>query len=304
MATVTVNMPYVDASRQDCITDEQVQFFLDNGFLVAHDVLFGEELTLIRDAMMRLYEQGTAQVYDHPDFMYGKGADTGKDILRRIEYVIDKSDVMKSLLGHPFILRSVEKLQGRNFIPTWDSMVLKAPNEGMIVPWHRDSAVPEGCSDPRPIFNVDFYLDEADLQTCLWVIPGSHKWSKEEAEARCQKPGFGTDDAMSVPMNPGDVIFHNIQVLHGSPSGHGNPLRRTVYYEFRPGEIEAKFGPHTLEYLTLKQHVLFDCLDRRKATPYGAQETGFEYRPHGAFALAYPTGSDAHRYPHEVYFRK
>ncbi|WJH33417.1 phytanoyl-CoA dioxygenase family protein [Paenibacillus sp. CC-CFT747] len=100
--------------------------------------------------------------------------------MKRIEYVIDKSDPMKVLLGHPFILQSVEKLQGRNFIPTWDSMVLKMPDEGIIVPWHRDAEVPEGADPAKPIFNVDFYLDDADLRSCLWVIPGSNRWSRSK----------------------------------------------------------------------------------------------------------------------------
>ncbi|MBP3961943.1 phytanoyl-CoA dioxygenase family protein [Paenibacillus lignilyticus] len=304
MGTINVEIPFVDAAAQNSITEEQAQFFLDNGFLVIRNVIVGEELKLVQSEMQALYEKGAAGVDDNPDFMYGVGVKSGQSIFKRVEYVIDKSDPMKVLLGHPFILRSVEKLQGRNFIATWDSMVLKAPNEGIIVPWHRDAAVPEGCTDTRPIFNVDFYLDEADLQTCLWVIPGSNKWSKEDADKRCKQPGFTTEDAIPVPMQPGDVIFHNIEVLHGSPAGDGNPLRRTVYYEFRPGEIEAEFGPHTLEYLSLKQHLLQDCIERRKNASYAQGETPFNYEPNGAFAIRAPKPPAQYRYAHEVYWRR
>lgn len=303
MSSSQVEMPFADARRQEKITDEQAQFFLDNGFLVIRNVLAGEELAIVQAEMNKLYEKGTAEVVQDPDYMYGKGAKTGRDTLRRIEYVIDKSEPMKALLGHPFILKSVERLQGVNFIPTWDSMVLKAPDEGIIVDWHRDAAVPEGCTDTRPIFNVDFYLDEADLKTCLWVIPGSNRWSKEDADARCSRPDFDTSDAIPVPMQPGDVILHDILVLHGSPSGDGNPLRRTVYYEFRPGEIEAQFGPHTLQYLSLKQQVLLDCIRRRQSTPYGAKEQPFEYRPEGAFAIGEIREPLTYRYPHKQYWR-
>jgi len=304
MNAIPENMPVADARKQSEITDEQARFFLDQGFLVVRHVLAGEELRLVQEEMMKLYERGAAGAAGDPDYMYGRGGRSGKDVLKRIEYVIDKSDPMKALLGHPFILRSVEKLQGNNFVPTWDSMVLKAPDEGIIVNWHRDAAVPEGCKDPRPIFNVDFYLDEADLRTCLWVIPGSNNWPKEQAAARCARPGFDTSDAIPVPMQPGDVIFHNIEVLHGSPAGEGNPLRRTVYYEFRPGEIEMEFGPHTLEYIKLKQHVLLECIKWRQAVPYAAGEEPFRYRPTGAFAIAGARVPDTFRYPHEAYFRR
>ncbi|MHA6483352.1 phytanoyl-CoA dioxygenase family protein [Paenibacillus sp. strain BS8-2] len=292
-----------DASKQSVISDEQAQFFLDNGFLIVRNALAGEELKMVQDEMKQQYDKGIAGVDHDPDYMYSRGGKSGRSILKRIEYVIDKSDPMKVLLGHPFILKSVEKLQGPNFIPTWDSMVVKVPNEGAVVPWHRDWAVPEGCTDSRPIFNVDFYLDQADLKSCLWVIPGSNKWDKETCDERCSRPGFDTSDAIPVPMNPGDVIFHDIMVLHGSPEGDGNALRRTVYYEFRPGEIEAQWGPHTLEYLTLKQHVLKGCIEQRKQAPYSKDEVPYEYRPTEGFALAGHQQPTTFRYPHDHYWR-
>jgi hypothetical protein len=104
-------------------------------------------------------------------------------------------------------------------------------------------------------------------------------------------------------MKPGDVILHDIQVLHGSPAGDGNPLRRTVYYEFRPGEIEQEFGPHTLEYLSLKQQVLLDCIKRRQETAYGAKEKSYEYKPVGAFKISQERTPDTHRYPHGQFWR-
>lgn len=301
--TLSVEMPVVDATKQACITDEQAQFFLENGFLVIKNVLRGEELATVQAEMMKQVEIGAAGAHDDPDYLYRKNKQSGNQVFSRVEYVIDKSDPMKALLGHPFILRSVEKLQGSNFIPTWDSMVLKMPNEGTIVPWHRDAEPPYGCTDPRPIFNVDFYLDAADIQTCLWVIPGSNHWDREAADRRNAREGFDTSDAIPVLMEPGDVILHDIKVLHGSPEGKGNALRRTVYYEFRPGEVEAEFGPHTLQYLTLKQELLLDCLERRKRTAYGAQEEPYEYRPSGALAMHAPRKPDTFRYAHQSYWR-
>ncbi|WP_317618471.1 phytanoyl-CoA dioxygenase family protein [Paenibacillus sp. PL91] len=208
------------------------------------------------------------------------------------------------LLGHPFILNTVEKLQGANFIPTWDSLVVKVPNNAASVPWHRDAAVPEDCQDSRPIFNVDFYLDNSDEHSCLWVIPGSQNWAASEAEERCSRPGFVTSDAVPVPMRAGDVILHNIQLLHGSPEGEGNALRRTVYYEFRAGEIEAEYGPHTLAYLPIKQRILQDCIIRRQQCGYAEGEQVYEYKPTGAFASYYHEAPLSYRIPHENYLRR
>ncbi|NMO94900.1 phytanoyl-CoA dioxygenase family protein [Paenibacillus lemnae] len=301
MNNLNLRMIIADASKQNTLSDEQKQFFLDNGFLIIKNVLQNEELRIVQDEMQVLLEKGMKGT-DDSDYQYGKGSKTGANVLRRVEYVVDKSKPLRALMGHPFIMRSVEKIQGPSFIPTWDSMVIKMPDEGIIVPWHRDAELPEGCQDPRPIFNVDFYLDPADIKSCLWVIPGSNQWTVADSKARCEKEGFDTSDAIPVPLEAGDAILHDITVLHGSPAGDGNALRRTVYFEFRPGEIELEFGPHTPEYLALKQQMLMECLDIRKEAEYAKDEEHFEYRPEGKLAVTERVKPETFRYPHEQYW--
>jgi phytanoyl-CoA hydroxylase len=295
------------------ITDEEARFFLDNGYLILRGVLLGEELARVRAAMDDLTAYGSAGVRDHPDFMYGQGIRTGGKVLKRIEYVIDKRDEMKVLLGNPFILRAVEKLMGKDLIPTWDSMVLKMPGEGIIVPWHRDAGT-DHVGD-KPIFNVDFYLDEADEDTCVWVIPGSNHWSRERVAAWLDenrsmdtKEAFRASGAVPALMQPGDVLFHNILVLHGSPSNVSEKLRRVVYYEFRTAHVEEAIGPHVPAYIPLKQKVLRACIERRKTVDWiPAGEQPYEYDPPAPWnAAALATGEElpTYRYAHGDYWRK
>lgn len=304
MTTLPLNETMeADANLQQVITDEQARFFLNNGYLVIRNVVRGEELRRLQEQTLQIVEKGLSGHTDDSDYLYRIRAN-GEKVYWRTEYVIDKCEANKVLLGHPFILHTVEKLQGSNFIPTWDSLVVKAPNNAASVPWHRDAAVPEGCQDPRPIFNVDFYLDDADEKSCLWVIPGSQDWAASDAEERCSRPDFVTSDAIPVPMKAGDVILHNIQLLHGSPEGEGNAMRRTVYYEFRAGEIEDEYGPHTLEYLPIKQRILQDCIIRRQQCGYTEGEQAYEYKPTGKFASSDHEAPVSYRIPHQNYWRK
>lgn len=269
------------------ITAAQAQFFDDNGYLVLQGLLAGDELQAVDRAMAALVSLSEVQRGINPDYMFAKGAKSGNDVLRRIEYVVDKSDAMKALLGHPYILHSVQRLMGPHFIPTWDSMVVKMPGEGVIVPWHRDDELEGAPEIHPPVFNVDIYLDDADLGNCLWVIPQSHKWSKQQAQARVGVQGnpaarverlpFSFEDAVAVPLKKGDVIFHNVKLVHGSPDGEGNKLRRTVYYEFRPLALEQQIGPHNAAYLHLKQQVLKACILQRSLMPYAATEQPYPY---------------------------
>lgn len=283
------------------ISAEQADFFHDKGYLVLPGVLADGELRALRSDMDELTDLGRATVRDDPDFMYAPGEKTGRPILRRIEYVIDKSEACRVLLGHPFILRSVERLVGKDLLPTWDSMVLKLPGEGIAVPWHRDAGT-EFQGD-TPVFNVDFYLDAADESTCVWVYPGSHRWPMEEVERVTKREGFSTEGAIPVPMQPGDVLLHNILVLHGSPTNTSGNLRRVLYYEFRTAHVEDTVGPHGPAYIPLKQRVLLSCLEKRAACPYAVGETPFVYDPPAPYAPEWAAGTElpTYRYPHHEF---
>ena len=313
MPTTAIAFPDVDASTQAVITDDQARFFRDNGLLILRNVLGGAELGALQEQTLPLIERAM-RGHDDPDYFYKTHGITGERVPYRVEYVIDKTGAGKALLGHPFILRTVEKLQGRSFIPTWDSMVFKRAGAGAAIPWHRDGGIVEDAAQSEggtPIFNVDFYLDEADLTNCLWGILGSNRWTPEAAQAaitRLNEGGegaFHTEGAVPILMRPGDVILHNVRVLHGSPAAQSH-LRRVVYYEFRPAPIETKFGPHTPEYIPLKQKVLLACLRHRTQAEYARDETPFSYRPDPAFAPP-PLGADeeleTYRYPHRQFWR-
>ena len=124
--------------------------------------------------------------------------------------------------------------------------------------------------------------EDADMDTCIWVVPGSHKWSDArtaEAIAERNRDGFSTRGAEPMPLHAGDVLFHNVRLLHGSPPNVSDKLRRVVYYTFHTVRVEWEHGPFTREYVIAKQKVLRACLRERRTTPYGADEAPFDYRP-------------------------
>jgi ectoine hydroxylase-related dioxygenase (phytanoyl-CoA dioxygenase family) len=309
----TSAFPVIDAARQDALTQEQADFFRDNGLLVIRNVVRGEELAALQRETQVLVDQARAGCAD-PDYMYREHEITGERVPFRVEYVIDKCTATKALLGHPFILRSVEQLQGRNFVPTWDSMVFKNPGAGVAIPWHRDAGTGNidtaGSTDwKHPIFNVDFYLDRADLSNCLWGILGTNRWSNERADAVISELNAGGfqhgHGAVPIIMEPGDVIFHNITAIHGSPPAQ-SALRRVLYYEFRPGEVERKMGPHVPIYIPLKQRVLEACLRHRAQAAYAQGEKPFAYDPSPEFRAPELVANErlsTYRYPHHEYWR-
>eukprot|EP01111_Echinosteliopsis_oligospora_P011723 TRINITY_DN3928_c0_g3_i1.p1 TRINITY_DN3928_c0_g3~~TRINITY_DN3928_c0_g3_i1.p1 ORF type:complete len:301 (+),score=80.48 TRINITY_DN3928_c0_g3_i1:15-917(+) len=288
---------YVDATKQDCVNDEQIKFFEEKGYLVVKNLISESELTVLREETQDIIQQRNIGVDfwyndDIPQDWYNNYKDINnnsspsppssspsstslatpnKGVPFRVEYVIDKMPSCRRLSAIPFLLRSIEKMQGPNFIPTWDSMVFKMAGEGVPVKWHRDASASsigggykmyttENKGNPAhfpPPIDVGIYLDAANtkLGNCIYAIPGSQKWDDQLAAVMIThlvSQGFKTGGAMPIEVEPGDMIMHNILVLHGSPAC-SSPLRRTVYYEFRAAEAEQVYGPHTKEYTPLKQ---------------------------------------------------
>lgn len=288
--------------RDDAITDSQIAFYHEHGYLVLRGALHPDELARVQGATRHLVDDARPGA---PDCHFKEG------VLARIEYVVDKDPALRDLLAHPFVLRSVERLMGPDLFPTWDAMVVKMPGRGIAVPWHRDAAT--DCVGDRPIFNVDFYLDPADDRNGVWAIPGSHRWSPDRAAAfqrEHHRADATIDDYRRVPgavalhMEPGDILFHDILLLHGSPESDAPTLRRVVYYEFRTAGVEAERGPHTPAYIPLKQAVLRGALRTRRERGALPGETPFDYRPPAPWDTDTGDRPPTCRYPHQDFWRE
>jgi len=322
----------VDATKQKELTKEQVAFFHDKGYIVIRNALCQQELENLRNEVQDLInampDDPTNEDYwwnnDIPEEWYKSYKQVKDDISQptessqvkrgtpfRIEYPIDKSHACKILMGHAFVLRATVQLLGtKNFIPTWDSMVFKTEGDGVPIKWHRDASA--DSVDSTPAIDIGYYLDSAstEMDNCLWVIPGSNKWPDFIASSMIEhltKDGFKKSGAIPVPVQPGDVILHNILVLHGSPACK-SPLRRTVYYEYRSIEQELKMGPHKPEYIPLKQNVLLACLHERSKTTYDNTHGGhqsFLYEPDPQYTPPFSAEAElmTMRFPHKNYFR-
>ncbi|NJK45444.1 MAG: phytanoyl-CoA dioxygenase family protein [Pleurocapsa sp. SU_196_0] len=158
----------------------------------------------------------------------------------RVNYVHNKGQSASlELLGSPWVLGVAESLCGANFVPTYESMVFKQKGDGEQIPWHQDAV----HSRQHRIFNFDLYLDTSSIGAgALRVVPKSQTAIHDACSIRDQ---FGWDPpgVIHVEMQPGDVLLHDVMVLHGSERVEGKSMRRTIYYEFRSAEEITAHGP-------------------------------------------------------------
>jgi hypothetical protein len=203
----------------------------------------------------------------------------------RVDYVHNKGEAASlELLGSPAVLGIAESLAGVDFVPTYESMVFKDEGDGVAIPWHQDAVHPRRYR----IFNIDIYLDESRKGAgALRVAPGSHLQQVDVCDLQ-DRFGWDAPGVIHAEMAPGDVLVHDVMVVHGSEEVTGNRLRRTVYYEFRPAEQILAEGPWDTDFIDRRLRLIPLGLAEYARRNPGTEQ--FAWKGSGRFAPA--TGDD------------
>lgn len=255
------------------ITDDEIQFFDENGYVICRNVLQEDELRHFQAESQRLIDEVLAG--GPADKKCGRGPE---GIPFYLNYLHSNPNTFSlRLLAHPFIGDLLTRMVGPDFIPCWESLVFKLPGHGSSVPWHRDD---HSVTGNERVFNIDIYPDRSTVEnSCVWVVPGSHVWEQAKANEwveRGQKD-FQLPGAVPAEMEPGDVLLHHVKVLHGSTVNTSQELRRVVYFDNRSLSYNAKYGWFRPEVLAKRCKLFQYALYQRKTDPYPSDDETFSY---------------------------
>lgn len=250
--TETSTSPRPTELDRGLLTPEQVEEFDRNGFLILRQRIDAGLLARLRAASERWMADGQAQApRSGTDWLFADRP-SGPSMWR-VDYIHSKGEPASlELLGSRAVLGIAESLAGPDFVPTYESMVLKAAGDGAPVPWHQDAV----HHRRHRLFNIDVYLDASRSGAgALHVTPGSQK-ERTDACALAETHGWALPGAVEVELEAGDVLVHDDMVVHGSPPASGNALRRTVYLEFRPAQSILEDGPWTPEWMDARLRLI------------------------------------------------
>lgn len=242
----------VDITDGPFVTDEDVTFFYDNGYLVKRKAIAPEVIEELREYaadLQKRYLQPRQEkhvYYTSPgvssfeNMMDGSANQESEAVLWRIDDLEARMPGIALLKRQPFVHQAMEKLLGPDVLQYNESFVTKPPRVGQAVHWHQDPSFKcKAVADP--ISTIDVYLDRADEENgCIWVVPGSHKKGVIDVNALMDKHGFDLPGAIPVQMEPGDVAFHDNGCLHGSKENYSDRERRILYLAFQTmRQVEA-----------------------------------------------------------------
>ena len=277
---------------------QKVEDFNRDGYVKLPGVFTGDELLALQKDSQLLIDGGYENKEYPTDFHVKTDPATGKKVFHRVQFIFSYSQVQPNsflvALGHPRVLSLVNALLGNDFVCDGEALVFKGPDDGAEVPVHADcDPADKRTSDEHLGFNVDIYLDDATTGNgCLYAAKGSHKprYSSEEIS----RQGFEFPGLEPVPMQAGDVLLHNIAVVHGSHTNHSSQLRRTIYYEFQSLSWLMKEGVRpginmTKSWAEARLRLLSHAMQVRAESVYGADEKRLDYQvPRGYSIDHYP----------------
>jgi ectoine hydroxylase-related dioxygenase (phytanoyl-CoA dioxygenase family) len=222
------------------IDDRAKRSFDEHGYLVARGLFAAGEAACWRDHFMRLREAGA-----HPGDVVGVDP-SSSDPLRKYPRMIHMhrwDDGALDWLLEPRLAQALSTLLGGlEPFAVQTMLYFKPPGARGQAP-HQDQYYLR--ADPGTCVAAWMALDPCDEENgCLEVVPGSHDWpvlctiGADTTESFTDVTVPLPDDAqpVPVPMQPGDVLFFNGSLVHGSKPNRSDRFRRALIGHYIQGE--------------------------------------------------------------------
>lgn len=207
-----------------------VNHFVQNGYVKTPQILTTDAHRILDDAIENICTNGSddAMISMSSDMFSVSSID---DILKA-----DPATFLP-LMGDPLLLSIAEAICGVDFFPVQSFSVIKTLGSKDPILWHQDVLT-------RPLsktFMLGIYLDDAtDENGALRIIPQSHKSTLPICELK--KMPYE-----SIEMKAGEILIHDLMLVHSSGLLTTFPRRRVIYFEFMSSSqaIEEQIYPTT-----------------------------------------------------------
>jgi phytanoyl-CoA hydroxylase len=214
--------------------------FDEYGYLVARGLFDAEETAFLRDHFVRLREAGS-----YPGDVVGVEPDSDDPLTRypRMIHMHRWDGVARDWLLERRLAHSLSSLlDGLEPFAVQTMLYFKPPGaRGQAV--HQDQYYLR--VEPGTCIAAWMALDPCDVENgCLEVVPGSHEWpvlctiGADTSESFTDITVPLPDDAELVPvlMEPGDVLFFNGSLVHGSKPNGSDRFRRALIGHYIEGD--------------------------------------------------------------------
>jgi ectoine hydroxylase-related dioxygenase (phytanoyl-CoA dioxygenase family) len=235
------------------LTDEQVEFYREQGYLAGVRLLTDEQVDVLRSELAGLLDPN----HEGNDLFYEYHSNESSDPSKTLFHALGAwriTAAFHDLLWNPaFTVPASQLLEGP--VRFWhDQLFSKPAHHGGVVAWHQDYSYWTRTS-PMQHLSCWIGLDDSTRENgCVHYVPGSHRWPllpitgladdmeaindvlSEEQKARF-KP-------VAMELKKGEASFHHPLMIHGSYENRTTGARRAaVINVFREGVRSASDAP-------------------------------------------------------------
>ena len=250
------------------LTPQQVQFFHEEGYLIAPDVFDPSDLEPLRrelaaaietkvcalQAEGKLVHTHTALDFDHRlAALYRDSKENGEAIMQHLEGRSSggfRAPEMFDVIAHPKLLAGVASLLGTEEIVASSVYRLrpKLPKIGRgIVPWHQDSGYIAASCDEQMIITCWIPLVDATSENgCMQILPRTHR-GRVVTHHTGGNAGFLVIKDENLPDDPrhaitaacprGGVVFMTNRTPHCSTPNSTDHVRWSIDLRYQSAEV-------------------------------------------------------------------
>ncbi len=233
------------------LSDEQVQFFHEHGYVSGIRILDEQQLETLREELSALVQPD----HEGSELWYEYHTNESVDPNSVLFHALGAWRIRQGfhdILWNPAFTVPASQLLGGTVRMWHDQLFCKPAKHGGVVAWHQDYSY-WTATEPMAHLTCWVGLDESTQENgCLHYIPGSHRWellpitglagdmesirevlSPEQVE-EFQKP-------VAIELQAGECTFHHPLMVHGSfENKTDGPRRATVINVFKDGTRSAQ----------------------------------------------------------------
>ena len=260
------------------ISERDVAFYREQGYLVVPDVLGRAEIEELRRVTEQFVEDARArtshdEIYDLEDSHSAR-----EPRVRRIKTPHLWHEAYARMVAQPNLLEVLKRLWGPSIRFDVSKLNLKAAGYGAPVEWHQDWAFYPHTNDD--LAAVGIMLDDVDEDNGpLMVIPKSHlgpifdHHDDEGYFCGAIDPARGELDlagAVKLTGRAGSITVHHARTVHGSATNTSGRPRRLLLHQYRAADAWPILG--VPDFDQFRKHLLCgeDTLEPRLGEGAGA----------------------------------
>ena len=235
------------------LSNEQVEFFHENGYLAGVRILDDDQVETLRAELPRLMNPDDTSRDLFYEFNTNESADPNKVLFHALG-AWRVSPAFHDLLWHPaFVVAAAQLLGGA--VRFWhDQLFVKPARDGGVVIWHQDYSY---WTRTKPMSHLTCWIGLDDTTTengCLHYVPRSHRWDllprEDFANDMDKIRDYLTEEQtaefkpVAIELKKGECSFHHPMMVHGSfANSSERPRRGAVVNVIRDGVVSDSDSP-------------------------------------------------------------